>query len=353
MSLTGFTKPSLTDLQERIRADIQAKLPDIDSRLTHTVMSVVADTFTGVIYSLYGYLDYIADQTNVLYANGDNLDKFGEIWSILRRPATLAIGSASITGTEGTVIPAGTVMQTQNNLEYVVLSTETISVGVAMVSLESKETGSAQNQAAGTTVSLYSPIVGIDPDGTTGAILGGTDTELDELYRARILERINQAPHGGTVADYITWTKEVADVTRAWCYPLENGPGTVTIRFMTDDATGDGVPSAGTVSAAQTYINTLKPVTATVAVIAPVVKPLNIVINGLNPGTSAVRTAVEAELTDMLRRRASPGQTIHLSWIYEAISAAAGESNHSVVFPTGDVSQQTSEIATLGLVTYA
>jgi len=54
----------------------------------------------------------------------------------------------------------------------------------------------------------------------------------------------------------------------------------------------------------------------------------------------------------MLRRRAVPGGTIRRSWIWEAVSVAAGEDSHAITAPAGDVAHGTGEIAVLGVITY-
>ena len=138
----------------------------------------------------------------------------------------------------------------------------------------------------------------------------------------------------------------------------ELGLGTVTVRFMTDDTTADGIPDGASVAAVQALIDQedRRPVTADVTVVAPVAKPLDLVISGLTPASAEVQAAVIANLTDLLRREASPGATILLSHIREAISIAAGEHDHVLVSIAGaapaDFETTSSQIATLGDVTF-
>ena len=81
-------------------------------------------------------------------------------------------------------------------------------------------------------------------------LTGGTDTETDDQLRARILHRIQNPPMGGAQADYVTWALAVPGVTRAWAAP-EQGPGTITVRFLMDDlrADDDGWPTPADVQA--------------------------------------------------------------------------------------------------------
>ncbi|HEU4708293.1 MAG TPA: baseplate J/gp47 family protein, partial [Methylophilaceae bacterium] len=210
----------------------------------------------------------------------------------------------------------------------------------------------AGNEDAGSTLSLSSPITGLNSDATVGVdgLSGGTDQEDDASLRARLISRIQQPPHGGAKFDYETWAKEVAGVTRAWVYPNELGLGTVVVRFVRDDDASI-IPDAGEVTTVQDYIDARRPVTADVTVVAPTAVPLDFTIE-LTPNTSTVKAAVQAELEDLLKREAEPGGTILLSHIREAISIAAGEENYTMSSPSADVTHSTGEIATMGTITW-
>jgi uncharacterized phage protein gp47/JayE len=219
------------------------------------------------------------------------------------------------------------------------------------VSIEAIVAGADSNAPEGTQLKLLSPVVGVQSTAVTGELAGGADTELDDDLRSRLLTRIRQAPHGGADFDYVEWALDVAGVSRAWAYPRELGAGTVTVRFMTDGLTADGIPSAESVTAVQSYIDNVRPVTADVTVIAPVPVAMNPTIN-LNPNSAAVQAAVKAELSDLLKREAVPGATILVSHLREAISIAMGETDHVLVSPTADVDHTTGQIPVLGTITW-
>jgi uncharacterized phage protein gp47/JayE len=109
---------------------------------------------------------------------------------------------------------------------------------------------------------MISPISGIDDVIRVDEdITGGIDIEDDETYRARILQRIQSIPAGGSSSDYVRWALEVSGVDRAWCYPIEDGPGTVvTVITAIGD---DPVPSTQLLADVQANISDKKPVTAT------------------------------------------------------------------------------------------
>jgi uncharacterized phage protein gp47/JayE len=341
-----FSRPDLATLIARAEADIETRLPGADARLRRSNLNVLARVHSGAAHGLYGYLDWIARQVIYDTAETELLERWAGIWGIGRKPA------APATGTNGTVIPAGTRLVRSDAAEFLVDAEATVSGGTAGVLLTADVAGQAGNTAAGSALSLATPIAGISADATVaaGGLTGGADIEADDLLRARFLARIRQPPHGGAAHDYVAWALEIEGVTRAWSYSAELGLGTVTVRFVRDDDVSP-IPDAGEVAAVQAHIDTLRPVTAAVTVVAPVAVPMDFQIQ-LTPGTAAVKAAVEAELRDLLLREAEPGATILLSHIREAISIAAGETDHDLVSPAADVTHTTGQMATFGSITW-
>lgn len=164
--------------------------------------------------------------------------------------------------------------------------------------------------------------------------------------------RFAEPPSGGAGHDYRRWTREVAEVTRAWVFPRWMGAGTVGVAFMMDDR-ADPIPTADDVLAVQQYLDGLAPVTATVIAFAPIPEPLDLVISGLTPDTPEVRAAVSAEVGDLLFRVASPGGGVLISQLREAISTAAGEQDNVLTSPTANVVAAPGGLLVLNGITYA
>ena len=121
---------------------------------------------------------------------------------------------------------------------------------------------------------------------------------------------------------------------------------------MTDDATANGIPESATVDTVDDYIQARRPVTADVTVSGPTAAVLNFTIQNITPMTQAVQDAVEAELQDLIRRESEPGGTLLVSHIREAISTAAGETDHVLVSPTDNVTAQATQITVYGDTTF-
>ncbi|MNL36264.1 Baseplate J-like protein [compost metagenome] len=111
------------------------------------------------------------------------------------------------------------------------------------------------------------------------------------------------------------------------------------------------IPDGAEVAAVKAHIDTLRPVTAELYVVAPVAAPINFQIQ-LTPSSVAVKAAVEAELRDLLKREAAPGKTILVSHIREAISIAAGEQDHVLVAPAANVTNAIGSMSTFGSITW-
>lgn len=349
----AFTRITVKQLQDRIRADIKSRLPGTDPSLRKTVVGALADTHAGAVHGLYGLLDWLARQILPDTAEAENLERHADIYKFTRIAATPATGSVSFTGTNGTVIPAGTELQRSDGALYTTNALATIAVGVATAAVTASAAGAAGNTVAAAPLTLTSPIAGVNSTATvaTGGLTAGADIETDDSLRARLLARLRETPQGGSVADYLRWALEVSGVTRAWCFPLEGGAGTVTLRFVRDNDASI-IPDAAEIAAVQSYINERRPVTAAFTAAAPASVPLNLTI-ALTPNTVAVQTAVAAGLADLIKREAYPGATLLLSHIREAISLAAGETNHVLTVPAADVVYTNSQIGALGTITWA
>lgn len=348
----AFNRPSLADLIDRAAADIEAGLPGSDARLRRSNLGVLARTHAATVHGLYGYLDWIARQVMVETCDAELLDRRGSVWGVYRKPADYAAGTVRATGTTGAVVPAGTLLSRADGAVFRAVADATVGASGATVTVLAVDAGAAGNTATSTTLTLQQPVAGVAQTVTVNSpgLAGGVDAESDDSLRQRVLARIQAPPMGGSATDYVAWALQVPGVTRAWVYPLEDGVGTVRVRFVRDND-AELIPDSTKVAAVQAYIDERRPVCAQVLVSAPIAAPLDLSIQ-VTPNTSAVRAAVTAELADVLRREAKPGGTILVSHLREAISVASGESNNVLLSPIADVTHLPGEMPVLGSITW-
>jgi uncharacterized phage protein gp47/JayE len=347
----SFQRPTLSALIERNQADIEARLPGADARLRHSALNVLATAHAGAVHGLYGALDWMARQILPDTAEAEVLERHAAVFGLTRKPATLAAGTATATGTDGAVIPAGTALQRAGGVEYVVQAAAVIAGGTATLTLAAVVTGIAGTAPVGTRLAFVSPIAGVNAQATVagGGLTGGAEAEGDEALRARLLARLRQAPEGGARHDYERWALAVPEVTRVWVYPQWAGAGTVGIAFMMDGR-DDPTPLPADVDVLEAALVAAAPVTAELVVFAPTPAPLDLEITGLTPDDPAVRAAVEAEVRDLLFRQGAPGGTILISQLREAISLAAGETDHVLVAPVANVVNPAGHLPVLGTI---
>jgi uncharacterized phage protein gp47/JayE/uncharacterized protein YmfQ (DUF2313 family) len=334
----AFVRPTLSELTGRIQADLSSRLALPGAALRRSVVAVLARVQAAAAHLLHGHLEFLSRQAFPDASELEYLERQASLFGITRAAAQYATGNVDLKGTDGVGITAGTVLQRADGVQYTVLADVYIAGIAATATVQSVTAGLDVNTGDGVALTFVSPIPGITAVGSVapGGIIGGADEESDDDLRARLIARLRQPPNGGAAADYETWAKAVAGVTRAWVYPLELGAGTVTVRFVRDDdGTGAAIiPSSGEVAAVQAYIDTVRPVTAAVTVVAPTAVTRNFTIHVV-PDTAATRAAVQAELEDLLRREAIPGTTLLLSHIRTAIAAAADVTDYTLTVAGG------------------
>lgn len=339
----AFERPTLKELITRITAGITSRLTKTQTRRSNAL--VYGRVIAGASHEMNGFIEYTARQIFVDTADSEHLDRHAAIFGITRKAASKASGTVKFTFQgDAEEVPVGTVLTGGDSSQYQVTVAPT-SDGVA--SVESLIAGEAGNLESGEEMTLVSPIAGVLSEVVCQGIAGGADAEDDESLRARVLSRQRETPHGGAKNDYVQWALSVPGVTRAWCYPLEDGDGTVVVRFVCDDLP-DIVPTAEMVKKVQDYIDEVRPVTANVTVMVPTLKPVAIQISTLTPDTTSVRGAVEAELKSLFMSEGEPSGFIYLSHIRQAISEAADEVDHELVSPTQNPTAGKNELLTLG-----
>lgn len=349
-----FNRPSLATLIDRIQADLESRIPGADARLRRNVLNAIAAVHAAAVHNIYAYLDFIAKQPFPDTADQEHLERIASLYGLARLPASFAIGDVTFTGTNGSAIPSGTELQTSSGARYVTTDDGAIAGGTADVPVTAVDAGSTGNLIAGTAISLLESVLGVNAQAVVAAagITGGADVESDDQLRTRVIERLQSPPQGGAKHDYVGWAKAAhPSVTRVWVFPQELGAGTVVVRIVTDNE-ASLTATQPVIDAVQSYIDDIRPLNATVTVDSPVETAVDFDI-AVEPNTAEVQAAVTAELEDLFRRVAAPQGIIPLSQIREAISVAAGETDHVLNSPISNVQLGANEIPVLGAITWS
>lgn len=342
-----FERPTLNQLIERIQADAEARSGK--KYLRRSLVGVLTRVFAAVAHGLYGFIEFVLRQTFTSTAETTFLERRASEYGIYRKQATKAEGRVTFVG-QG-VVPEGTQLQASDGTLY-----QTLTNSVEFQApIEAVEPGRAGNKDEGTVLSLVVPVQGIQTDAIAGAIEGGADTEDDVSLRGRLLDRQRNPPRAGTKNDYVQWALQVPGVTRAWCYPLELGPGRVTVRFMTDGMTENGIPDAAMIAKVKEHIESEKPVTAILEVVAPIPKKLDMRIDMLLADISqqeAVKAKVKNSVSQVIVSGAEPGNAILLTALNRAVSSVSEIVSFRILSPVDDVKTSTGEILIPGEITF-
>jgi len=360
----AFTRPKLSQIIERVESDLKNGL-GLTAILRRSFEYVLARVLGGLSHVLHGHIDY-AIVMKFFLDTGDEetVVRWGTIYNLPRKDATFAELVVDVVGTSGgSVVGGATIFVRSDGVEYIVKDSTVIPASTTVpVTIVAQVEGDSGNMNDGDSVELQSAIAGIESAAlVTSTSIEGADLEDLELYRERVLARLQNPPAGGKVTDYIAFAKTVTGVTRAWVLPNHIGQGTVGLTFVEDNEVPI-IPDASKVQEVQEAVLALQPINADLITFIPNETEMNPQIQ-LKPNTSDVQDAVTAELNDMLQREAQVrdasdpdkvGQGVQfdgkiaLSLINEAISIAAGEEDHVILSPTTDVQPLSGGIVTLG-----
>lgn len=347
----AFNKPTLTELQSRIAADIERHTNQSASNRGDIYFGI-ARAHAGACYGLHGHLDYNRDQLFDDSASDESLLKRAAEMGIYQIAAIRASGTATIPGTDGEVVKARTIF-TLDDTTYITTADATVAAGIATLSLQAFEAGAAGNLAAGQELTIFKTQANIDTTATIVEMSGGADVELIARVRERLRQRRQNPPMGGNEQDYIAWAKAAhPDVTRAWVYSNESGLGTVVLRFVTDNLASP-IPTPAIKQAVFDYIDQQRPTgMAGFSVASLTVQPVDIVFTSLTPNTTAVQQAVVAEISDYITRESTPGGVLKISQLTEAISLASGETDHVITTTQNIQATSKNHLLVLGNVTF-
>jgi len=352
----AFELDSLEQTRLQIGGDIAVRLPGTAAQTRRTAVGVIGYAQAGAVHGLHAHIAY--RERNFLpdeRADAEGVERWASLLGLWYLDATAASGSATVSGTVGAVLPAGTALQSTQGVLYTTQAEVTLAASTGTVALIAQDTGAAGNLPAGAKLTLLSPVAGINSTLTVEAagLTGGADQELLAGLGARVLSRLRNPPKGGSRADYATWALEAhPSVTRVWVTEHEQGAGSVTVRLVCDNE-ATPIPSTEVVDAVALYIGERRQAgRLSVYVLPPVGEEVLYQIH-LIPDSSVIRAAVEAELLDLHRREAAPGATLLISHIREAISIAAGEVDHELLVPLADLPHDTGVMPLFGGITWS
>lgn len=201
---------------------------------------------------------------------GEYLTMIAEQYGVLRRAATKATGTITLTG-KG-IVPTSSLFTTAAGTKFQTLEYRNVN-GTADVPVEAVNAGEAGDVKENTITVIPMSIPGITAVTNAEATSGGYDEEDDEDLLKRYLEKVRLPATSGNKYEYYEWAKSVSGVGDARVQSLWNGPGTVKVIIV--DANMQVAP-ASLIQSVADYIETVRPIGATVTVVSPTPIPVTI-----------------------------------------------------------------------------
>lgn len=329
--------PAQETIAQNYLSEVSNQLPDADTG-EDSDNAVRANAISSAIWGLYQYAGWVLRQAFPDTADTDWLVMHARLRGLTRKQATAASGTVTLTGKKGTVLNSGLQFRVKGSSTlYQTTAEATLSdSGTATVSAKATATGTAGNLTDGVTGTLVSAPSGVDSAVTVVSLGGATDTETDSELLARLLDVMRQPAAGGNAHDYKVWAQSVSGVSGAWVFPLRRGLGTVDVVITATS----GLPSAETLAAVQTYIDSVRPVTAKdCQVLAPTIKTVDVTVavgisddTTLETITDAITTSLNTWFNALI-----PGQEAILTQIGALISDINGVLDYDISAPTANV----------------
>ncbi|MGE1061796.1 baseplate J/gp47 family protein [Megasphaera paucivorans] len=201
---------------------------------------------------------------------GDYLTMRAAESGIIRKDAVHSIGNVIVKGT-GT-LPTGSIFATKAGTQFKSLSTVSI-VESATIAVQAVIAGEAGNVSAGEITLIPMSIPGINSVINEEAMHDGYDEENDSSLLSRYLVHVRTPGTSGNKYHYLEWATSVSGVSSAKVIPLWNGAGTVKVVIVNNNYEQ---ASDTLVKSVADYIETVRPIGATVTVTSAAPKMINI-----------------------------------------------------------------------------
>ncbi len=230
ISASGFQAKSIADIQADLQAALKTQFGSEINLSASSVFGQLVGLITQPIAEVWALAGAVYGASFPLTATGQSLDNIASLTGLLRLQPTRSQVTVTATGTNGTVIPQGTVFSVQNiGTKFQTKAAATISGGVASIACESVDLGPIP-APAGTLTNVDTPVAGLAAVTNPADAVLGTALETDAQFRIR-REQLLRAQGNATVEAIKSKVLVVAGVTQVTVF--EN---------VTDVTDADGLP---------------------------------------------------------------------------------------------------------------
>ena len=335
-----------------------------------SVIRTILETIAKAMSDLYQLIHTVTRAGFIQTADGKWLDLKVRELGLLRKQGQKASGYITFyrneVKDENITIPAGTIVKTVKDSEGVEYRFKTIEEVIlpageteVFTLMEAIKQGSNYNVGKETIVKISTHISGIDGVINKSVNLGagvrswqvmvGADIETDEDLRTRAIYRWDELGVGGTADAYRSWALSVTGVKSVQIlddFPF--GPGTVGLVIAAEN----GIPTPELLQSVHDAVNQRKPLTASVHVLSPKVKSVDIEIV-LTRFSSFELADVEKRVRQKLLNMNTKlliGEHLILSRMVADIMEVGGVYSVDIINPTEKVSAAPDEMIQIDTV---
>lgn len=331
-------------------------LAEISDEYDKTQGSFFYDAIAPVAIELeksYVNQNLILSNAFVATATSNNLERKCSELGIDRKVATKSTGQVEITGTVGASIILGSLVSTEL-VTFTISENKVIGeTGKELVNVECQLFGVIGNIPSGSIKYFPITLEGITAVNNTSTFSDGYDAETDESLRQRYYEKINTPATSGNTYHYKQWAKEVEDVGDAKVFPTWDGAGTVKVVICDRNKRA---ATAQLIIDTAAYIETNRPIGATVTVISATEKSINVtatIVLGNGRTLAQINTDLETALTEYFKEVAFVDTYISYAKVGSILYDVYGVSDYSNLTlntTTANITIADIEIPVLGTV---
>ncbi|SFR78653.1 baseplate J/gp47 family protein [Anaeromicropila populeti] len=324
----------LEDMLDRVTSDVDKR----EGSVIYDALAPCAYQLAQNYFNLNNFLDLVSGDTAI----EKYLDRIVADYGITRKPATCAVRKINTSGP----IESGTRWGIKDT-SYVV--TKTLSTNV--YSAQCEQSGEIGNTYTGELENIDN--VGGVLAVLTDIITSGENEETDENLRNRFFTYLQRPGTSGNAFHYREWALLVPGVGDAKVFPLWNGSGTVKILIVNNNLEIDKALETSVLS----YIETVRPIGATVTVESPIEKNISIsssiVLDGSATYEEVVRSFTE-QLGAYLKKLVFQNYSVSYAKIGSLLLSVPGVLDYSNLLINNGISNlliNEVEIPSVGTIT--
>ena len=342
--------------QEQILSRLLSQISDEFDKTVGSFFYDVDRPLSQQLAEIYIRAEEILKNGFALTATGTYLDTKVAEQGLVRKPATNAIVSVTVTGTPGSKISSGDKVAS-DTLVFTITQNATLEeTGTATVTAQCDTPGKIGNVPIGAINRFPVTLSGLVSVINETAAEDGFDEETDDELRERYFEKVSLPATSGSKYHYIMWAKEISGVGDAKCLPLWNGNGTVKVIIINSDK---GAASEELITEVKNHIEENRPIGAEVTVesATPLVLDIDVSLvlaNGVDIETA--RTKISESITRYLQKNAFTGTYISYAQIGGCILSCAEINDYSDLTLNGGIDNidiGETEVPVLGVVSIA